>query len=94
MTAQLTIAALCSPLISLPDDLRTNVFMLLRWVHIVAAILWVGLLYFFNLVNVPFLRELDTPTQKQDSSVPHVARALVVSDFFGRNGARRTCFLG
>jgi uncharacterized membrane protein len=31
----------------------------LRWIHLVAGIMWVGLLYFFNLVNVPFLQELD-----------------------------------
>jgi uncharacterized membrane protein len=37
--------------------------MLLRWVHITAGIVWVGLLYFFNLVNVPFLQELDPKTR-------------------------------
>ena len=31
----------------------------LRWIHLVAGITWVGLLYFFNLVNIPFLQELD-----------------------------------
>lgn len=31
----------------------------LRWVHLVAGITWVGLLYFFNLVNMPFLNALD-----------------------------------
>jgi len=35
----------------------------LRWVHIVAGITWVGLLYFFNLVNVPFMKELDGATK-------------------------------
>ena len=35
----------------------------LRWVHLVSGILWVGLLYFFNLVNVPFQREMDGPTK-------------------------------
>ncbi|HVL88007.1 MAG TPA: urate hydroxylase PuuD [Candidatus Thermoplasmatota archaeon] len=28
-----------------------------RWVHIVAGILWIGLLYFFNFVNVPYTKE-------------------------------------
>ena len=37
--------------------------MLLRWVHLVAGITWVGLLYFFNLVNVPFMKELDASTK-------------------------------
>ena len=32
---------------------------LLRWVHLVAGITWVGLLYFFNLVNVPFIKQVD-----------------------------------
>ncbi|MGC2109098.1 MAG: urate hydroxylase PuuD [Candidatus Korobacteraceae bacterium] len=31
----------------------------LRWIHLVAGITWVGLLYFFNLVNVPFMQDLD-----------------------------------
>jgi uncharacterized membrane protein len=33
--------------------------MLMRWFHFMAGITWVGLLYFFNLVNIPFLQELD-----------------------------------
>ena len=35
------------------------VLMVLRWVHFVAGITWIGLLYFFNLVNPKFLAELD-----------------------------------
>jgi uncharacterized membrane protein len=31
----------------------------LRWVHILAGITWVGLLYFFNFVNIPFMKQLD-----------------------------------
>jgi uncharacterized membrane protein len=48
---------------SLPQDLSTNLLIVLRWVHFVAGIIWVGLLYFFTLVNVPFLRELDPATR-------------------------------
>ncbi len=36
---------------------------ILRWTHIGAGILWAGLLYFFNLVNVPFQKELDAATR-------------------------------
>lgn len=32
---------------------------LLRWVHFLAGITWIGLLYFFNLVNVPFMKQVD-----------------------------------
>src|SRR5580692_9428332 len=31
----------------------------LRWVHFIAGITWVGLLYFLNLVNVPFMKQVD-----------------------------------
>jgi uncharacterized membrane protein len=33
--------------------------LILRWIHLLAAITWVGLLYFFNLVNVPFMKQVD-----------------------------------
>jgi uncharacterized membrane protein len=33
--------------------------LILRWFHFLAGITWVGLLYFFNLVNVPFMKQLD-----------------------------------
>jgi len=33
--------------------------LILRWFHIIAGITWVGLLYFFNLVNVPFMKQVD-----------------------------------
>ena len=36
------------------SDLFTNVQLLLRWVHIFAGIVWIGHLYFFNFVNIPF----------------------------------------
>jgi len=45
--------------ISLPTDFQTNLLMLLRWIHFVAGITWIGLLYFFNLVNVPLMKDLD-----------------------------------
>jgi uncharacterized membrane protein len=37
--------------------------MMFRWVHFVAGITWVGLLYFFNLVNTPFMKSLDPATR-------------------------------
>lgn len=49
--------------ISLPSDVQTNFLMLLRWIHLLAGITWIGLLYFFNLVNVPFMKELDAATR-------------------------------
>ncbi len=37
--------------------------MLLRFGHFVAGVIWIGILYFFNLVNVPLMKELDGPTK-------------------------------
>jgi uncharacterized membrane protein len=37
--------------------------LLLRWAHLLAGITWIGLLYFFNLINEAFLKSLDGPTK-------------------------------
>jgi uncharacterized membrane protein len=44
-----------------PTDL---IRMIMRWAHFVAGITWIGMLYFFNLVNVNFMKALDAPTKK------------------------------
>ena len=38
---------------------------ILRWLHFVGGITWIGLLYFFNLVNVPLQKKLDGDTKKK-----------------------------
>ena len=38
--------------------------LIFRWAHVVAGILWIGHLYFFNWVNGPFQAKLDGPTKK------------------------------
>ena len=37
---------------------------IMRWIHIVAGIVWIGHLYFFNFVNAPLGTVLDAPTKK------------------------------
>jgi uncharacterized membrane protein len=44
-----------------PTDL---IRMIMRWAHFVGGITWIGMLYFFNLVNVNFMKALDAPTKK------------------------------
>jgi len=61
MTSTL-MAMLTAPHIGFPGG-EQAAMMVLRLVHFVAGITWVGLLYFFNLVNVPFQRELDAKTK-------------------------------
>ena len=48
-----------------PDSGATIARIFLRWSHFVAGIAWIGLLYFFNLVNVPVQKGLDAETKKK-----------------------------
>jgi uncharacterized membrane protein len=36
-----------------------------RWIHVLAGIVWIGLLYFFNFVNIPFQGTIDGETKKK-----------------------------
>jgi uncharacterized membrane protein len=38
---------------------------LLRWLHILAGVVWIGMLYFFNWVNGPFAGTMDGDTKKK-----------------------------
>src|SRR2546428_4457085 len=38
--------------------------LLFRWLHVLAGIVWIGHLYFFNWVNGPFQGKIDGPTKK------------------------------
>lgn len=49
---------------------------LLRWSHFLAGITWIGLLYYFNLVQVPFLGSVTEATTKKDVTTKLVPRAL------------------
>jgi len=46
-----------------PTDTAAYVQVLLRWLHFLAGIIWIGHLYFFNLVNVNLMKALDGPTK-------------------------------
>ena len=47
-------------LLAMPSHSGTETLAIfLRWVHFLAGITWIGLLYFFNLVNVPFMKQVD-----------------------------------
>ena len=41
------------------QDPKSVVAVLLRWSHIIFAIIWLGHLFFFNLVNVPLQADLE-----------------------------------
>jgi len=58
-----------------PQDFATNFQFLLRWFHFLAGITWIGMLYFFNLVNVQFQKEIDAAT-KLKTNPPLLSRSL------------------
>lgn len=45
-------------------DLYSNLHLLVRWLHVLAGITWIGHLYFFNFVNVPLQAALDDAAKK------------------------------
>jgi uncharacterized membrane protein len=46
-----------------PDNTEVYLQLLFRWLHFIAGIIWIGHLYFFNLVNVNLMKVLDGPTK-------------------------------
>ncbi|MBI2069872.1 MAG: urate hydroxylase PuuD [Elusimicrobia bacterium] len=46
------------------EGLYQNMELILRWLHVIAGITWIGHLYFFNLVNAVLQGILDDPTKK------------------------------
>jgi uncharacterized membrane protein len=61
--ASAALTTILGPSIHFPQDFETNFLMAVRWIHFLAGITWIGLLYFFNLVNVPFMKGLDAATK-------------------------------
>ncbi len=72
-----------------PPDTAALMRIVFRWLHFVAGIMWIGLLYFFNLVNVPLQKGLDAETKKKVNP-EMLGRAL----WYFRWGAVVTVFFG
>jgi len=52
-----------------------GILFLLRWLHFLAGVTWIGLLYYFNFVQGPFFAETDAAT-KSNATQKLVPRAL------------------
>lgn len=63
--------------------------LIMRWIHFLAGITWIGLLYFFNLINAAFLKSLDGPTK--NAVIPKLMPAAL--NWF-RHGATVTVLAG
>jgi uncharacterized membrane protein len=71
------------------DDIPSLTNVLIRWAHIVFGIIWIGHLYFFNLVNVPFQGDLEKELK------PKVNPKLLLRAFYWfRTAAMWTFVLG
>jgi uncharacterized membrane protein len=62
---------------------------LLRWIHFLSGVTWIGLLYYFNFVQVPFFAETEPPV-RSGAIQKLVPRALL----WFRMGAMMTFFSG
>ena len=78
-TAHLPSVWLCSRICFIAPTTTDILRIGLRWAHFVAGITWIGLLYFFNLVNVPVQKALDAGHQEKGKSGSAGTRALVFS---------------
>ena len=52
------------PEVPISLDTTTLILFALRWFHFIFGIIWIGHLYFFNLVNGPFAKTMDAGTKK------------------------------
>ena len=50
---------LWQPHFSFPAGAKAHELIALRWLHITFGIIWIGLLYFFNLVLTPAMKQCD-----------------------------------
>lgn len=48
----------------------------IRWIHVFAGITWIGLLYYFNFVQVPTFKELDAGVR--NALVPKLVRRVLL----------------
>jgi uncharacterized membrane protein len=53
-----------------------GVLFLLRWLHFLAGVTWIGLLYYFNFVQVPFFATAEAPVRTGMIAGSLVGRAL------------------
>ncbi len=73
------------------DQLGTEFFWagIMRWIHVFTGILWIGLLYYFNFVQIPTMPKI--PAELKPAIGKHIAPAAL---FFFRWAAAATVLFG
>jgi uncharacterized membrane protein len=59
----IAIVQILEPHFSFPQGGGVTELIVLRWIHFFSGIIWIGLLYFFNLVGFSTMSELDPPVR-------------------------------
>ena len=67
-----------------------GIMFLIRWGHFLAGITWIGILYYFNFVQGPFLAGVEEAATKKDVTTKLLPRAL----WWFRWGAMFTVIFG
>jgi uncharacterized membrane protein len=63
---------------------------IMRWVHVLAGILWIGLLYYFNFVQTPTMPKID-PAEHRAAVTKYIAPNAL---FWFRHAAAATVLFG
>ncbi len=73
------------------DQLGTELYWagIMRWIHVFTGILWIGLLYYFNFVQIPTMPKI--PAELKPAIGKHIAPAAL---FFFRWAAAATVLFG
>jgi uncharacterized membrane protein len=50
-----------TPQFAFPENAIATELIALRWLHVIFGIVWIGLLYFFNLVGTPVMTQMEAP---------------------------------
>ncbi len=74
-----------------PDYLTTEAYWagIMRWLHVFTGILWIGLLYYFNFVQIPTMPKI--PAELKPAVGKHIAPAAL---YFFRWAAAATVLFG
>ena len=48
----------------MPEELNNWLQVLFRWSHVIAGVIWIGHLYFFNWVNAHFVKTMEGPVKQ------------------------------
>jgi uncharacterized membrane protein len=54
-----------TPHFSFPEGGGAAELIILRWLHLIFGIIWIGLLYFFNLIGFPTMKQLDAAVRSK-----------------------------